>query len=240
MKNELTNYAIILASGSGSRFGSNIPKQFTKIHEKTLLEYCIEPFEHTIEIDKIIIVITPEYKTLAKEIISKNNYKKIVNILSGGEIRKDSSYIGINSIKEKEANVLIHDCARALISPKIIKECIEGLKEYNAVDVAIPVTDTILKTTDEIIESIPDRTNLMASQTPQGFKLSLIKKAHELSKNDTNFTDDCGLIVKYGLAKIKIIKGDKENFKITYPQDFYIAENILNERKNKNLQVDIR
>jgi 2-C-methyl-D-erythritol 4-phosphate cytidylyltransferase len=240
MKNKLTNYAIILASGSGSRFGSNIPKQFTKIHEKTLLEYCIEPFEQTEEIDKIIIVVTPEYKTFAKEIISKNNYKKIVNILSGGEIRKDSSYIGINSIKENEANVLIHDCARALISPKIIKECIKGLKEYNAVDVAIPVTDTILETTDGIIESIPDRTNLMASQTPQGFKLSLIKKAHELSKNDTNFTDDCGLVIKYGLAKIKIIKGDKENFKITYPQDFYIAENILNERKNKNLQVDIR
>jgi 2-C-methyl-D-erythritol 4-phosphate cytidylyltransferase len=240
MEEKLTNYAIILASGTGSRFGSDIPKQFTKLGDKTLLEHCIESFERTKEVDKIIVVVTPEYKTLAAEIISKKFYKKVVDILSGGEIRKDSSYIGINSIKEEEANILIHDCARALVSQEIITECIEELKQYKAVDVAIPVTDTILKTKDGVIENIPNRADLMASQTPQGFKLSIIKKAHELSGNDSNFTDDCGLVVKYGLAKIKIVEGNRENFKITYPQDFYIAENIIKERQNKNLQVDIK
>jgi 2-C-methyl-D-erythritol 4-phosphate cytidylyltransferase len=240
MEEKLTNYAIILASGMGSRFGSDIPKQFTKLGSKTLLELCIESFEQTKEVDKIIVVVTPEYKTLATEIISKNSYKKVVNILSGGEIRKDSSYIGITSIKDEEANVLIHDCARALVSPEIITKCLEELKQYKAVDVAIQVTDTILKTKDGLIENIPNRADLMASQTPQGFKLSIIKKAHELSRNDSNFTDDCGLVVKYGLAKIKIVEGSRENFKITYPQDFYIAEKIIEERQNKNLQVDIK
>jgi 2-C-methyl-D-erythritol 4-phosphate cytidylyltransferase len=240
MKDKLTNYAIILASGTGSRFGSDIPKQFTNLGGKTLLEHCIKSFEQTTEIDKIIVVVTNEYKALATKIITENNYKKVTNILSGGETRKDSSYIGITSINEEEANVLIHDCARALVSPKIIKECIDSLKQYKAVDVAIQVTDTILKVRDGIIESIPNRAELMASQTPQGFRLSIIKRAHELSKNDNNFTDDCGLVIKYGLSEIKIVKGSGENFKITYPQDFYIAENILRERENKNLQVDIK
>ena len=138
MEKELKNYAIILASGTGSRFGGEIPKQFLKINNKTILEISIEAFENNSQIDEIIIVITPEYRNLAEEILKKNYYKKVSKLLNGGKTRKDSSSVGVDSISEKEANVLIHDCARPFVSQRIINECVESLKKYQAINVAIP------------------------------------------------------------------------------------------------------
>ena len=226
----LTNYAIVLASGTGSRYGGNVPKQFEKIAGRTILEHTLDVFEKSDYTDKIVLVITPEYREKAEQILSQNNYKKLVKILNGGEQRKDSSYIGVSSIEETEANVFIHDCARPFVTERIIKECAEALNKYKAVNVAVQSTDTIYTVKNSFIESIPERKYLMRAQTPQCFKLSVIKKAHELSKNDNNFTDDCGLVVKYKLADVYIVEGDIENIKITYPSDIYLAERIYAER----------
>ena len=226
----MKNYGIILASGTGSRYGEEMPKQFVKIAGKTILEHTIEIFEKSHEIDETFVVITPEYRHLAEEILSKNKYKKVKKLLNGGEVRKESSYIGISAVEDDEANVFIHDCARPFLTQKIISQCAQALKTHDAIDVAIPATDTIIKVENDIISSIPKRSELMCGQTPQCFKLSLIKKAHELAKNDNNFTDDCGLIVKYNLAPVYIVKGSSENIKVTYKSDIYIADRLFQLR----------
>ena len=226
----MKNYGIILASGTGNRYGSDIPKQFVKIAGKTVFEHTVAIFEGAKSIDEIIVVITPEYRHFAEELIIKNNFKKVVKLLNGGETRKESSSIGIGSIEDEEANVIIHDCARPFLSQRIIKDCIKALETYNAVDVAIPSADTIIKVKDNIIDKIPDRKYLKRGQTPQCFKLSTIRKAHELSKNDNNFTDDCGLIVKYGLGEVYVVEGEGENIKITYPEDIYMADRLFQIR----------
>ena len=236
----LKNYGIILASGVGARYKSDIPKQFVKIAGKTVLEHTLDVFEKSDYIDAIVLVITPDYRNIAEEILLKNNYKKVKKLLNGGDTRKESSYIGISSIEDEEANVLIHDCARPFLSERVIKECTEALKKYEAVDVAVPTPDTIIKVKDDVIEHIPERKSLMRGQTPQCFRLSLIKKAHELSKNDQNFTDDCGLIVKYNLGKAYVVEGDMENIKITYPSDIFMADRLFQVRStlfpdNENL-----
>ncbi len=229
----MKNYSIILASGTGSRYGSTLPKQFIRIEGKTILEHTIEVFEQTKEIDEIIVVITPEYRYLAEDILKKSNFKKITKLLNGGETRKDSSFIGISSIHDEEANVIIHDCARPFVTQKIITDCIEALNKYDAIDVAIPSSDTIMEVENNIIVNIPDRKNLKRAQTPQCFKLSLIKKAHELSKGDSNFTDDCGLILKYNLSRVAIVEGSIDNIKITYPNDIFMAEKLLQDKKSE-------
>ena len=230
MQDKLKNYGIILASGVGSRYSSDIPKQFIKIAGKTVLEHTVEIFEKSPNIDEIILVITPEYRYMAENILLKNNYKKISKLLNGGATRKDSSYIAISSIDDEEANVLIHDCARPFVTENILSECVKALESYSAVDVAIPSADTIIKVKDNIIDSIPNRAELQRGQTPQCFKLSLIKKAHELSKGDNNFTDDCGLIVKYNLADVYVVNGSGENIKITYPEDIFMADRLFQIR----------
>ena len=220
----MKNYGIILASGTGTRYGGDIPKQFVEISGRTILERTIDIFEKSSCIDSIVVVVTPEFRVLAQEIIEKNDYKKIEKILNGGKERKDSSYIGVNSIDEIEANVLIHDCARPFVSLSVLEKCIKALEYHQAAGVAIPSTDTIIEVENGIIKSIPPRKSLMRVQTPQCFKLSLIKKAHELSKNDSDFTDDCGLVLKHNLADIFVVEGNRENIKITYPEDFKFAE----------------
>jgi len=101
----LINYGLILASGSGTRFSSDLPKQFAKIAGKTVIEYTIDVFEKSNCIDKIILVMEPNYRYLLKEILLKNNYKKVIKVLNGGETRKESSSIGVSSIDDAEANV---------------------------------------------------------------------------------------------------------------------------------------
>lgn len=218
----MKNYAIILASGAGTRCKSDLPKQFIKIGNKTVLEHTLDIFETNRNIDGIIIVITAQYKQKATELTK--SYKKIIKITEGGKTRKDSSCIGVNSVKEDNANVLIHDCARPLLSQEVLNNCIEALKNHDAIVTAIPSSDTIIETESGEVKNIPDRTKLMRVQTPQCFKLSLIKKAHKLSLNDNNFTDDCGLVLKHDLAKVHIIEGDINNIKITYQQDIKLAQ----------------
>lgn len=223
----MKNYAVILASGTGSRFGSDIPKQFIKINDKTILEYSIEAFENADCIDEIVLVITPEYKNDAEKIVKNNGYKKLSKIVQGGKERKDSSFNGVSAIDDAEANVLIHDCARPFVSQKIIADCVDALDKFDAVCSAIPSTDTVFEIENNIIKNIPERKSVMRAQTPQGFKLSVIKKAHELSQNDNNFTDDCGLVVRYNLCEVGIVLGSENNLKITYPNDLFIAQKIL-------------
>ncbi|MCV3396305.1 2-C-methyl-D-erythritol 4-phosphate cytidylyltransferase [Campylobacter sp. RKI_CA19_01116] len=240
----MNNYAIILASGSGNRFGANKPKQFLKLAGKTILEHTIEIFESAENINKIILVIHPLYQEFIEELILQNKYTKIMKILKGGDSRKESSFIGINSIEDDEANVLIHDSVRPFLSHRIINDCIQALERYDAVDVAITSSDTLIEKNGNEIVAIPDRENVLRGQTPQCFKLSLIKKAHLLSRRDDNFTDDCGLIVKYDLAPIYIVNGDHRNIKITYPEDLILADKLFqfgNEvdlDKNLNLFKD--
>ena len=239
----LTRYGIILASGIGTRYESDIPKQFTKIAGKTILEYTLEVFEKSPCIDAIILVITPQYRQRTKEILLRNKYQKIVKLINGGRTRKESSYLGLCAIEEPEAHVIIHDCARPFVSQRILEDCVKALQKYDAVDVAIPSADTIIQVQGTIIKDIPPRDLFRQGQTPQAFRLTLIKKAHELSRHDSNFTDDCGLIVKHRLAPVYVVEGERENMKITYPSDIFLADRIFQLKSahpphgNKKMQL---
>ena len=225
----MKNFAIILASGTGERFGEKIPKQFYKFRNKTLLEYSIDAFENNSNIDEIILVTNPNFRDLAEEILAKNSYKKISKVLNGGKTRVESSHIGTSQVPD-DANVLIHDAVRAFVTQKIIDDNVEALQTFEAVGTAIESVDTIIQVDkNNVITAIPPRKFLKRVQTPQSFRANLIKKAHELALKDenANFTDDCGLILRYNLAPIHIVEGDEINLKITHKNDLKIVENIL-------------
>lgn len=225
----MKNIAIILASGTGERFGENIPKQFYKFEGKTILEHSLDAFEKNKNIDEIILVTNPKFRDLAEEILKKGNYKKVTKLLNGGRTRVESSYVGTSEAPE-ESNVLIHDAVRAFVTQKIIDDNIKALQKYEAVGTAIDTVDTIIQVDEnDVITEIPPRKFLKRVQTPQSFRASLIKKAHELALKDKNasFTDDCGLILRYNLAPIHIVEGDELNLKITRKTDLKIIKNML-------------
>ncbi|MBQ3312055.1 2-C-methyl-D-erythritol 4-phosphate cytidylyltransferase [bacterium] len=231
----MKNIAVVLASGTGERFGENIPKQFYKFEGKTILEHSLDAFEQNKNIDEIILVTNPQFRDLAEDILKNNDYKKISKVLNGGKTRVESSYIG-TSAADNNSNVLIHDAVRAFVTQKIINDNVEALKKYQAVGTAIDTVDTIIQVDeDNIITNIPQRKSLKRVQTPQSFRVELIQKAHKLAMEDKNvsFTDDCGLILKYNLAPIHIVEGDEINVKITQKDDLEVIKNILAKR-NKN------
>ena len=229
----MKNYAIILAGGNGIRSGLEIPKQFVKIAGKSVIEHTLYVFQNNNWIDEIIIVTHPEYIAFVEDLVSRNNFTKVVNIAESGSSRQDSSFNGLMAIQDEDAKVLIHDAVRPFITDNIINKCITALDKYKAVDVAIPSADTIIKVNNEnIIENIPKRKFLRRGQTPQAFDLRTIKKAHILAKQHGNssVTDDCGLILEFKLADVYVVDGDDSNIKITYPIDITIADKLFQLR----------
>ncbi len=222
--------SIILASGTGERLGHHLPKQFIKIAGKTILEHTIDVFEKNAATDEIYIVVNPLYRTLMEEIILRNSYKKVKKILNGGATRRESSQIGINAVEHKNAKVLIHDAVRPFVSEKMIFDCVSALDRYDAVDTAIPASDTIIEVDDAmIIKSIPERKYIMRGQTPQAFRLETIKKAHELAEKEEklSFTDDCGIVLYFGLTPVHVVRGEEKNIKITYIEDVFLADKLF-------------
>lgn len=233
------NLAIILAGGTGNRIRSELPKQFFLLEGKTILQHTLEKFELHPEIHEIFLVCHPDFLERAIAIVQTSDYRKVSQFLAGGKTRQDSSRIGVTAADPGDfENVLIHDAARPFISHDIIDQLLEKLGTYSAVNVAIPSADTIIEiNASNHIKAVPDRQFLRRVQTPQAFKLQLIRRAHDLAlqKNIIDATDDCSLVFKLQLADILVVPGSETNIKITYPDDLDMAAKILEKsRENKN------
>ncbi len=138
------NIAILLAAGSGTRLGASLPKQFLEVCGKTILEHTVEAFESSDDIDEIAIVTREDYVEKVSELIGEH-HPKLKRVLMGGKERYQSSIAAIEAYTNDEDNIMIHDAVRPMVSKRIIRDCVEALKKYDAVDVAVPATDTILQ-----------------------------------------------------------------------------------------------
>lgn len=237
----MKNIGIILAGGKGARFGGDLPKQFITIAGKTIIEHTIEVFQQCNAIHEIAIVINPSFVAEIETIVSRNAYSKVKKILQGGKERSDSSLAAINAYSNEENagdyKMIFHDAVRPLVTTEIITNAVNALDTANAVDVAIPATDTIVEISESnTIKNIPNRDKLRQGQTPQAFLLKTIKQAYGIALADKNFkvTDDCGVVLNYlPNEPIYIIDGSTENIKVTYELDMLIAENLFQLRKKK-------
>ena len=220
----MKNIAIILAAGSGSRFASGMPKQFLPLGDKMLIEHSLALFQQHPDIDEIRVAVQEEYLPIMITLKDTGLYPKLSQIVIGGKERYESTLAVINSFSEDaEANLLFHDAARPFITTEIVTEVVSTLQQVRAVVVAIPATDTMLEVSEEgSICRIPDRNRLWHAQTPQAFRLSVIRQAFQLAMQDASFktTDDSGVIFRYlPQEPILIVKGNIANKKITYQED---------------------
>lgn len=226
------NIGIILAGGSGKRMGKNIPKQFLIIAGKTVLEHTLTVFENHPLVDEIALVTAPAHAEILEKLLQDHPFKKLVSILYGGQERYHSTLSALKAYTQVDCNLLIHDAVRPLVDPQIISDVISELERVNAVNVAIPATDTIIEMDEnhEYITSIPDRSRLFHVQTPQGFNRETLQRAFEKALKDPGFqtTDDCGVIKTYlPEEKIRLVHGNPRNIKLTWPEDLAFAEKWL-------------
>lgn len=222
------NSAIIVAAGSGTRFGADKPKQFLEICGKPVVVHTLERFENCGVVDRIILVLPADEIENFRQTAAKYNLKKLSEIVAGGKTRAESVLSGLNSVDANSAEIIaVHDGARPLISGEEISATIGKAKEFGAACLVAPVTDTIKEIENGVIVGTIDRNRLRRALTPQAFQLDVLRKA--FAQNDLSAaTDECFLVEKLGF-EIAIVEGNAQNIKITHPQDLRIAEFFLSE-----------
>lgn len=223
----MSNTAIILGAGSGTRMQSDKNKMLMEIMGKTVIERSVEAFLAIKEVDEIIVTAREQE---LEEYIALFEEEDRVSFVIGGETRQQSVRNAVEMIDESEL-LLIHDGARPLIREQEIKKTMQAAKKYKAAAVGVPVKDTI-KVVDSngFVRKTPDRSKLFAVQTPQIFNFDVYQEAmRRVEKNGADYTDDCQLIEAAG-GKVKMVKGEYSNIKITTPDDIALAEMILLKR----------
>ena len=232
------NTAIILAAGKGARMNAGMNKQFILLNGKPLLAHTLEAFQSCKEIDSIILVAGSDELQLCKEqILDAYGFDKVDKLVSGGSERQQSVYNGIVEVDESCSVLVIHDGARPIVPDNIIERCIEGAKVYGAVSAGMPAKETIkVLDKDGFVECTPERGRLWVTQTPQAFKLDIIRKAHESAgSKGISGTDDAVLVENMGI-KVKMIESSYENIKVTTPEDIIIAETLMNKKCYCNMR----
>lgn len=223
---------ILLAGGIGSRMGGDQPKQFIRIAGKPVLVHSFEALRR--QMPHSMIVIVAPVDALAT-VCSMLAHEPNTMIVPGGASRQASTLEGLKALQPfNPVNVLIHDAARPFISGQIIQDVLRTLERHEAIDVAIPATDTIVVERGGYIQAIPERKHIMRGQTPQAFRYRTLLSSYEEIGEDSldKFTDDCGIYLHCNpLGKVRIVIGHEENFKITTPVDMILADEMFRLRQ---------
>ena len=220
----MPNYAIIVAAGKGKRFRGK--KQFVMLNHTPLLIHTLRPFEQSKMIDHIIVVVPKGSIDKTKKYIRTYRMKKVHKIVAGGPRRQDSVLRGFDTIKNQKGIVAIHDGVRPLISKTLINRGISLCKKYGAVIFGIKINDTIKQVKKRrVLKTVP-RENLYSIQTPQFFKLSLLRSAFDKANLRYEYTDEASILESTGIP-VYLFTGDKKNIKITHRSDLEFLKKFI-------------
>jgi len=216
--------ALILSGGSGSRFGSNIPKQYHHLNGKSVLRHAIDAFIDHESVDSVRVVVRPGDEELYQSAVQN---VQILPSVEGGETRQISTLNGLRSFSNTPPDiVLIHDGARPFPSKTLISEIVKNLKTKIAVVPTIPLYDTLkLISNNGLIIDTVDRSRVVRAQTPQGFRYQEIFNAH-LKFLGHNYSDDATIAEKAGI-EVTQVAGHEDNIKITHSKDINRAKEII-------------
>jgi 2-C-methyl-D-erythritol 4-phosphate cytidylyltransferase len=220
----MDKYVIIVAGGSGTRMGAEIPKQFIEINGKPILMHTMETFFNYNELLNIVLVLPAQQHLYWKGLCEKHNFTIAHKIANGGYARFHSVGNGLALIESNKALVAVHDGVRPLVNKQTLNNCFEGAGEKQAVVPVVPVIESIRRTDGESSEAL-NRSEYVLVQTPQVFEINLLRKAYK-QQYECTFTDDASVVEKLGHI-VHMVEGNAENIKITRPLDLKVAEALL-------------
>lgn len=236
-------FAEILAGGKGTRMGNtSLPKQFLDLGSMPIIIHTISKFVLEDRFEKILVVVLPDWVKYTEDLIGKyfdSNTRKRIKVIEGGKDRNSTLMNGLNFIEDnyglKDEDIIVtHDAVRPFVSSRIISENIEKAEKFGATDTVIAATDTIIETDQTYmnIKSIPKRDVMYQGQTPQSFNIKKLKVAYnKLTEEQRSIlTDAAKIVLLAGVDKVKIVKGEQLNFKITRSYDLKVA-NLLVEKE---------
>lgn len=221
----MKTHCIILASGAGSRFGGDTPKQFIRVCGRMIVEYTIDACLRTDSIDDLIVVVSKPWKDEMEGLVAPLRGVKPIRVVLGGATRRESCENGVSAIPDEEAKIILHNGVQPFITPRTLGDCIGALDRYSAVSVGSPCVYTILELDENReLKRIVRRDRSVNDLGPECFRASFLRKAFSISQGDADFTNITGIVFKYGLGPVYVVDGDPSNTKITYPDDVLFAE----------------
>ncbi len=229
----MTVHALVLAGGTGTRFGAAAPKQLLDLEGSTVLAHSVRRLAEHPSIDWIVLVTHAESAREAHRIAVAED--KVTTVVAGGASRADSTRLGLAAIPGMADDdlVLVHDAARPLVTTAIVDACLAGLVDHDAVTPAVDVVDTLVEVdADGLVLRGIDRTAVRRVQTPQGFRAGVLRRAHAAAALAADEpTDDCGVVLAHVPgARVAVVAGDERNLKITRPSDLDLARSWLTEQ----------
>ena len=223
----MRKYAVIVAGGSGTRMGGGIPKQFRRLKDRPVLWWSMKAFHDENPDTELILVLPSQFISLWSDYFttlpSQERFEH--NVTSGGENRTESVINGLKLVDSKDALVAIHDGARPLVSPEMIRRGWEACLQTGAAVPVIPVTDSLRMLYGDDENKSVDRAKYVAVQTPQVFDVGILKGAYEKAEGII-FTDDASVVEKAGY-KITLFRGSENNIKVTNPGDLEMISLLM-------------
>lgn len=226
MKSQL----IIPAAGSGTRLGAQGPKALIDLNGRPLLARTLDRFKTLGLIEGAVIVVPPDQHQIFQDALAQAFPATSFQLVSGGAERQFSVLNGLAALEPDTEIVVIHDAARPFVRHESVLASIVAAQEWGAATVAVPAIDTILQADgDDCLEDTPDRRRLWACQTPQSFRVDVIKQAHKWAcAHEYAGTDDATLVRLIG-GKVKLVMGSTLNFKVTTPTDLALARLVISQ-----------
>lgn len=231
-------FGVLLAGGVGSRMGNIAkPKQYLNIADKPIIIHTIEKFYINDKFEKLYVLCPEQWihhtKNLIRRFIGETSR---ISVIRGGETRNETIMNAIRQIESEyavddETIIVTHDSVRPFVTHRIIEENIEYAQKYGACDTAVPATDTIVQSEDNIVISdVPERSKMYQGQTPQTFRLKKLKELYEgLTEEEKKILTDAAKIFVMKGEKVYLVEGEVSNIKITYPYDLRVAETLIQE-----------
>lgn len=219
-------YNIIVAAGSGSRFGANLPKQYCLLNNRPVLMHTIESMRVALPESQIILVLNKDFVGYWAELCDKYSFKS-PKVVEGGDTRWQSVKNAIDKIPATAEIITVHDGARPIVDKQMVERLVVALENAEGAIPVVAVTDSLRQLTG--VTSVPvDRALYRAVQTPQAFHADKLIEAYSLPF-DTTFTDDASVLAALG-CDVALVEGDTYNIKITHPLDIEIAQLYMRQR----------
>lgn len=219
--------ALIMAGGTGDRFGTGTPKQLASLHGRAMIAWSADILAESPRIAGLMIVTPPGVDFSLRDVLSPGAALKVRAVATGGATRQQSVFNGLQNLPDEATHVLIHDAARPCLSAALRDRVLDALGAHDAVVPAVPVTDTLIRDVEASVDAILDRVHISGVQTPQGFRADLIVSAHRVARERGFQSSDDGSLVLALAEKVATVAGERTNIKVTYREDLAVAEAIL-------------
>ncbi len=225
--------AIIVAAGRGSRMGGGRAKQFREISGIPIIIHTLRRFERSETVGESVVVLPVDAREEFLALAASHGLRKVARAVAGGETRAESVLRGLESIGEREGVVAVHDGVRPFVTPEEIDRTVREAEACGAAVLAAPAVDTIKEAEGGAVLRTLERARLWHAQTPQCFRLGLLRRAYEQPGALSADVTDCSALVERLGACVRVVEGGADNIKITTPRDFVIAEVLVQSYKFK-------